>query len=156
MDINVIDTFKNVSFWSAFVAWLIAQFTKMGNAFLKTRKLDFRFLVSTGGMPSAHSAMVSGLATSIGLNAGYNSSIFALALAFALLTMFDASTVRRAAGEQARLLNEMVDELFKKHRFSEIKLKELLGHTPLEVFFGMAMGIMVALMVNSFAEILYP
>jgi len=152
MDINVVDTFRNVNFWSPFIAWLIAQLTKMTNAFLKTRKLDFRFLVSTGGMPSAHSAMVSGLATSIGINCGFKSPIFALGFAFALLTMFDASTVRRAAGEQARLLNEMVDELFKEHRFSEIKLAELLGHTRLEVFLGMVMGILVALLVNSAAS----
>lgn len=151
MDINVVDIFENVNFWSPFIAWLIAQLTKMTNASLKTRKMDFRFLVSTGGMPSAHSAMVSGLATSIGINCGFNSAIFALSLAFALLTMFDASTVRRAAGEQARLLNEMVDELFKEHRFSEIKLAELLGHTRLEVFLGMVMGILVALLVNATA-----
>lgn len=152
MDINVIDTFRNVSFWSPFLAWLTAQFTKMINAFMKTRKLDFRYIVSTGGMPSAHSAMVSGLATSIGLNCGFESPIFAVSLAFALLTMFDASTVRRAAGEQARLLNEMIDELFKQHRFSEVKLAELLGHTRLEVFLGMIMGILVALMVNATAQ----
>lgn len=152
MDVNVIDTFRNVNFWSPFIAWMTAQFTKMINAFFKTKKLDFRYIVSTGGMPSAHSAMVSGLATSIGINCGCNSPIFALSFAFALLTMFDASTVRRAAGEQARLLNEMIEELFKQHRFSERKLAELLGHTRLEVFLGMIMGIFVALIVNAVAS----
>ena len=101
MEINIIDIFRNVNFWSPFLAWMIAQLTKMLNAFLKTKKMDFRYIVSTGGMPSAHSAMVTGLATSIGVNCGFKSPIFALSMAFALLTMFDASTVRRAAGEQA-------------------------------------------------------
>lgn len=152
MDINVVDTFRNVHFWSPFMAWMTAQLTKMLNAFLKTKKLDFRYIVSTGGMPSAHSSMVTGLATSIGINCGFKSPIFALSMAFALLTMFDASTVRRAAGEQARLLNEMIEELFKQHRFSERKLAELLGHTRLEVFLGMVMGIFVALIVNAAAN----
>ena len=155
MEINIIDIFRNVSFWSPFLAWMIAQLTKMLNAFLKTKKMDFRYIVSTGGMPSAHSAMVTGLATSIGVNCGFKSPIFALSMAFALLTMFDASTVRRAAGEQARLLNEMVDELFKQHRFSEVKLAELLGHTRLEVFLGMIIGIFVALIVNSLTTSMY-
>ncbi|OGV65748.1 MAG: hypothetical protein A2283_12565 [Lentisphaerae bacterium RIFOXYA12_FULL_48_11] len=155
MEINIIDIFRNVNFWSPFLAWMIAQLTKMLNAFLKTKKMDFRYIVSTGGMPSAHSAMVTGLATSIGVNCGFKSPIFALSMAFALLTMFDASTVRRAAGEQARLLNEMVDELFKQHRFSEVKLAELLGHTRLEVFLGMIIGIFVALIVNSLTTSMY-
>ena len=149
MDLNVIDIFKNVNFWASFLAWLTAQFTKMINAFLKTKKLDFRYIVSTGGMPSAHSAMSSGLAASIGISCGFKSPLFAVSLAFALLTMFDASTVRRAAGEQARLLNEMIDEIFKQHRFSERKLVELLGHTRLEVFLGAIVGILVASIVNA-------
>ena len=77
-------------------------------------------------------------------------------LAFALITMFDASTVRRAAGLQAGLLNEMVDELFKEHRFSERKLAELLGHTRLEVFVGMVLGILIALLVNAAAMTWWP
>ena len=145
---NVIDCFRNVCFWSAFLAWLIAQFTKMINGFFHTKKLDFRYLVSTGGMPSAHSAMVTGLATAVGMNCGFKSPVFAVSFAFALLTMFDATTVRRAAGEQARLLNEMVEELFKQHRFSEVKLAELLGHTRLEIFMGAVIGILVAMIVN--------
>ncbi|MBN2302779.1 MAG: divergent PAP2 family protein [Lentisphaerae bacterium] len=148
--------FKNVSFWSPFCAWVAAQFTKMLCGFYQTRRLDFHYLVSTGGMPSAHSALASGLMTSIGLNHGFDSGIFALALAFAMVTMFDASTVRRASGLQASLLNEMVNELFKEHRFSERKLAELLGHTRLEVFMGMVMGILTALLVNAIAMLYWP
>lgn len=143
------DIFRNVCFWAPFCAWMCAQFTKMLCGFSRTGRLDFNYLVSTGGMPSAHSAMVSGLATSVGLAMGFGSAPFALALGFALLVMFDASTVRRAAGLQARLLNQIVDELFKEHRLSEKKLAELLGHTRLEVGLGMVVGILTAMLVNS-------
>jgi hypothetical protein len=143
------DLFANVSFWAALLSWALAQCTKMFCALYRTGRLDFSYLASTGGMPSAHSAMVSGLAASIGFGHGFDSSLFVLALAFALIVMFDASTVRRAAGMQASLLNDIVDELFKEHRLSEQKLAELLGHTRLEVFMGMLMGVLVAMFVNS-------
>lgn len=150
MDSSFVDLFRGSWFWSAFAAWMVAQFTKMLCGFYRTHRLDFNYLVSTGGMPSAHSAMVSGLATSVGLKAGFGSVSFSIALAFALIAMFDASTVRQAAGAQARLLNEIVDELFQSHRLSEVKLKELLGHTRLEVFMGMIIGILVGIFVVSF------
>lgn len=142
-----IDLFRNVFFWSGFLAWMAAQFTKMLIGFYRTRTFDFSYIVSTGGMPSAHSALVCGLFTSIGLVVGFKTPLFAMALAFAMITMFDASTVRRAAGLQARLLNQMMDELFRQHRFSEKKLAELLGHTRLEVFLGMLIGILVAIII---------
>jgi acid phosphatase family membrane protein YuiD len=149
MDTSVVMIFKSQHFWACFCAWLVAQFTKMLVGFLRTRRLDFSYLVSTGGMPSAHSAAACGLATSIGLVSGFGSAIAILAITFAAFTMFDASTVRRAAGMQARLLNEIIDELFKEHHLSERKLVELLGHTRLEVFMGMAVGIFVAMIVYS-------
>lgn len=138
------------SFWAALIGWLIAQSVKMVCSLIETKRLDFSYLVSTGGMPSAHSAMVSALATSIGLCEGFDSAIFALAVAFAMVVMFDAQNVRAAAGKQARLLNQIVDELFKEHHLSETKLKELLGHTRLEVFMGMLTGIAAALAVFRF------
>jgi uncharacterized protein len=156
MDTSFLLLFKNVCFWSSFFSWFVAQTTKMLCGLSRIRRLDFGYLVSTGGMPSAHSATTSGLMTSVGLNAGFDSPVFALALAFALLTMFDASTVRRASGLQARLLNEIVDELFKEHHLSEKKLVELLGHTRLEVFMGMVVGILTALIVNSVGILLRP
>lgn len=110
--------------------------------------MDFYIFVSTGGMPSSHSSMVSALATSIGLTAGFGSPLFALALGFALVVMFDAQSFRRAAGQQARLLNQIVEELFKEHHFSEKKLAELLGHTRYEVFFGMLLGILIAILFH--------
>ncbi len=139
------NVFKSSCFWSSLSAWMIAQFAKMLCDFLKTRRFDFRYFVSTGGMPSAHSAMVSGLATAIGMITGFQSPVFVISLAFALIVMFDASTVRRAAGQQAKLLNELIEEFIKEHRFTEQKLVELLGHTRLEVFMGMIIGILTAI-----------
>lgn len=146
--------FKNVYFWSACLAWIMAQSTKMLISFCVTRKLDIGYLMSTGGMPSAHSALVSGLATAVGIEQGFDTPVFMLALAFALITMFDASTVRRAAGLQARLLNQIIEELFRNHKFSEKKLAELLGHTRLEVFMGLVVGVLVALIVISYASVI--
>ena len=149
MDSSFFELFHSRSFWSSFWAWLVAQLCKMLIGLIGSRRLDFRYLVSLGGMPSAHSAMASGLAVSIGLDAGFGSPVFVTTLAFALIVMFDASTVRRAAGHQARLLNQMVEELLKDHKLSEQRLVEFLGHTPIEVFMGMLLGIFMALLVNA-------
>lgn len=128
---------------SAFLAWLIAQFFKFGTEWVQTRKFDFTYFVSTGGMPSAHSASVCALATSVARTSGIHSPVFAVALLFAMIVMFDAQSVRRAAGQQAKLLNQILDELLRNHHLSQQKLAELLGHTRMEVFAGMAVGILV-------------
>lgn len=140
--------YQNISIWTAFAAWFFAQGVKLFTHFVNTHKIDFRYLVSTGGMPSAHSAMASALATSIAFTSGMKSPLFAVTAAFAVVVMFDAQTVRHAAGLQARLLNQIVDEALTEHHFSHEKLRELLGHTPLEVFLGMLVGILVALIVH--------
>lgn len=134
-------------FWASFLSWTLAQTIKMIRGYRATGTTDFRYLLSTGGMPSAHTAMVCGLSTSIGLTEGFDSVIAMLAGAFAAITMFDAASVRRAAGQQARVMNLMIDELFKKHKLSQTRLKELLGHTRKEVFAGMLVGIAVAALV---------
>lgn len=144
-----LEWYQNSAIWVALASWLVAQSIKMLVTFIEIRKLDFSTLVSTGGMPSAHSAMVCGLATSVGLQAGFGTPLFAMTLAFAIVVMFDAQSVRRAAGLQAKLLNQIVDELFRNHNLSEQKLAELLGHTRLEVFLGMLTGILVALGVHA-------
>jgi acid phosphatase family membrane protein YuiD len=149
MDFELIGIFRSPCIWSAAAAWTVAQFTKMLCGFYRTRRLDFSYLASTGGMPSAHSALASGLAVSVGLLSGWKTPLFAVALCFAMVTMFDASTVRRAAGLQARLLNQILDELFKEHHLSEKKLAELLGHTRIEVFMGMVIGILSAMLIVS-------
>lgn len=139
----------NPVFWCALIAWMVAQGTKMLTHFVRTREVDFHYLVSTGGVPSAHSAMAAALATSVGLQVGFSEPLFAVTLAFAIVVMFDAQSVRRAAGQQAKLLNQIVAEIFKEHHLSQQKLAELLGHTPLEVFLGLLMGVLTALIVLS-------
>lgn len=138
----------NSSIWAALFAWAIAQTIKMTLAWRKSHQFDFHYFVSTGGMPSAHSAAVCGMATSVGIRTGLDTPVFAGALIFAVIVMFDAQSVRRAAGQQARLLNKLVAELFKEHHFSKTKLAELLGHTRLEVFFGLLLGVAVALAIE--------
>lgn len=133
--------FSNIPLWAAFFSWCSAQAIKLCIDFARTRKMDFRYFVSTGGMPSAHSATVAGLANSVGLVAGWDSPLFAVAAVFAIITMFDAATVRRAAGIQARVLNEIVEELRKDRRLRAAKLKELLGHTRKEVLVGFLWGV---------------
>ncbi len=141
--------FETPWFWSAFAGWMLAQGCKLLAALIQDRRLDFGYLVSTGGMPSAHSAMVCGLATAVSLTEGFGSVAAILAWCFAGVTMFDAAGVRNAAGEQARTLNQIIDEFFKEHRFPEKRLKELLGHTRFEVFIGMLIGILTAIVVVS-------
>ena len=135
------------SFWAALFGWLFAQLIKMVTCLINSKKLDFSYLVSTGGMPSAHTSMTCSLATSIGLINGFNSISFSIAIAFASVVMFDAQSVRKSAGEQAKLLNQIVDELLTEHNLSEKKLKELLGHTRLEVLGGVICGIFSAYVI---------
>lgn len=141
--------YDNISIWCGLAAWLIAQSIKMATEFRQSRTIDFGVLVSTGGMPSAHSAGVSALATSIGLVAGFSSGLFATTFAFACIVMFDAQSVRQAAGHQARILNQITEELFKEHHLSQQKLAELLGHTRHEVFAGMTVGILTSVTIHT-------
>lgn len=138
----------NLSLWAVALAWVLAQAIKFASTLARERRVDFACFVSTGGMPSTHSASVSALAVSTGLAEGCDSTLFAIAVVVALVVMFDAQSVRRAAGHQAALLNQIIAELFKDRHVSHGKLKELLGHTPLEVFAGMAVGGVVAFTVR--------
>lgn len=149
-DSNPLHFFATPWFWASFGGWTLAQVIKMTAGFIKTGQIDFRYLLSTGGMPSAHSAMVCGLCTSIGLTEGFDSPVTMLAAGFAAITMFDAAVVRRAAGHQAKIMNQMIDELFKQHTLRHAHLKELLGHTRKEVFAGMLVGTVVAVAMVRF------
>ncbi|MCB1069072.1 MAG: divergent PAP2 family protein [Kiritimatiellae bacterium] len=135
---------------TAAVGWFVAQSLKLSINLAKTRQIDFRYFVSTGGMPSAHSAAVSALATAVGLQEGFTGTLFGITVVFAAIVMFDAQSVRRATGQQARILNQIVQELFQEHHLSRHKLAELLGHTRLEVFAGMFLGIATALAMAQF------
>ncbi|BAZ31617.1 acid phosphatase/vanadium-dependent haloperoxidase-related protein [Cylindrospermum sp. NIES-4074] len=134
----------------ALIACFIAQGLKLVIELIKNRKLNVRVLVTTGGMPSAHSALVTALAAGVGETIGWASPEFALATVFAIIVMYDAAGVRQAAGKQARILNQMIDELFdEKHEFSQDRLKELLGHTPVQVIAGSVLGVAIYLLSRS-------
>lgn len=127
---------------SGLAAAFFAQVLKFIIFTIRSKKINFKIFTTTGGMPSSHSAGVMGLSTSVGLISGFDSVIFAVAIGYALVTMYDAAGVRRAAGKTAACLNKMMDDFY-KHNVQAIggKLKELLGHTPLEVIAGAIFGI---------------
>jgi hypothetical protein len=126
------------------MAWAIAQITKPLIYYVYYHRLNLRYLVSAGGMPSSHSAVVVALATRIGINTGLDSIAFALAAVFAAVVMYDAAGVRRAVSLQARVLNRMLTEMFEAQHFNERRLRELIGHTPFEVFVGALLGALSA------------
>lgn len=124
------------------LACLMAQVLKIAIELIRHKKINVKFLVTTGGMPSAHSALVGALATAVGQTMGWSSPEFAIAALFAVIVMYDAAGVRQAAGKQARLLNQILDEFFQQGKdFNDERLKELLGHTPFQVLVGLALGI---------------
>ncbi|HLI28610.1 MAG TPA: divergent PAP2 family protein [Chloroflexota bacterium] len=128
-------------------AWLLAQTLKVLIHLWRDRRVNLRHLVSAGGMPSAHSALVTALATGVAITEGLRSPLFAIALVFAAIVMYDAAGVRQAVSAQARILNRMLDEIFVEQRFNEKRLRELIGHTPVEVFVGAVLGLLLALLL---------
>lgn len=137
---------NNYILLAAVLSWMLAQFLKTIFTLITTKKFDKERLIGAGGMPSAHSAMVSALAISIGHKCGVESPEFALSVAFAAVVIYDAMGVRRAAGEQARVLNRMVG-IWEQNGVDVAgkELKEYLGHTPMEVLVGSMLGIIVAI-----------
>jgi uncharacterized protein len=139
------DIIHNQVLLVALVACFIAQGLKLLFDISKNGKLNLRVLVESGGMPSSHSALVAALATSVGQTLGWSSPEFAIAVVFAFIVMYDAAGVRQAAGKQARVLNQIIDEFFQgEHQFTEDRLKELLGHTPVQVIVGSILGIAIS------------
>ncbi|WP_156288532.1 divergent PAP2 family protein [Oceanobacillus salinisoli] len=149
------EIFTNFPIWAAFSGIVFAQIIKVPIKFLVTKEFTPSIAFSTGGMPSSHSAAVAALTTAIGMVEGVSSSMFAIAAIFSVITMYDASGVRRHAGRHAVALNRLIDDfqLFfehakdwnRKEEYEKRKeLKELLGHEPSEVFFGLITGVIVA------------
>lgn len=129
----------------AILALATVQVIKFTIALLQTREIDFERLTGTGGMPSSHAASVAALATAVGIETGWDSPLFGIAAFFSMVVMYDAAGIRRAAGRQARVLNRMIDDLKAHHVIEGERLRELLGHTPLEVITGTAYGVALAL-----------
>ena len=127
------------------LAWAIAQIAKVTLTSVREHRLNLRVLAETGGMPSSHSAIVAGLTTAVGRHAGLASPDFAIALIFSFVVMYDAAGLRRAAGRQAEVLNRLVEDLVHMRGVQEARLRELLGHTPVEVLGGALIGLIVGL-----------
>ena len=138
---------QNKIFLITLIVWTLAQATKVLTGFFVERKFNFRWFLNTGGMPSSHAAGASAMATGVGFQEGFGSAIFAVAVVFAMVTMFDAQGVRRAAGMQATVLNKMMDDIYWRGQIEEKRLKELVGHTPFQVFVGFFFGIIWAIIL---------
>jgi acid phosphatase family membrane protein YuiD len=129
------------------LAWGAAQLIKVVRNTIRARRFNFRWIIDTGGMPSSHSSGTASLAAVVGLYFGFNSIMFLFALAFAIVTMFDAASVRRSVGKQAILMNKIIDEMSAGGQFPEQRVREFLGHTPVEVLAGALLGIMVSILI---------
>lgn len=135
---------------AVFMSWLISQLAKVARGMRREKRFNFRWLFDTGGMPSAHSATVSSLTVVVGFYYGFTSLPFLFVGIFSLITMFDAAGVRRSVGRQAAILNKMISEFSEKGFVGQERVKELLGHTPVEVFAGSLLGITIALLFYFF------
>lgn len=142
----LIEFSKNYVVYAVLLAWLFAQILKVLLGIVREKRFNFMWFVGTGGMPSSHAAGVSALATSIGLYAGFNTPVFAMSLLFTIVVLFDAQGVRRASGKQAEILNKILDDIYWRKKIQEDRLKELLGHTPIEILAGVAIGIFMSLL----------
>lgn len=137
---------NNIWLWIPVITWFVVQCTKIVIELIKNKKLNLRRIVGSGGMPSSHSAFVCSLATTIGITEGVSSPLFAIAVALSAIVMYDAAGVRRAAGKQAKILNQIIESEGENIDVHE-KLIELLGHTPLEVYVGAFVGIVMAFLL---------
>ena len=137
---------NNIWLWIPVITWFVVQCTKIVIELIKNKKLNLRRIVGSGGMPSSHSAFVCSLATAIGITEGVSSPLFAMAAALSAIVMYDAAGVRRAAGKQAKILNQIIESEGENINVQE-KLIELLGHTPLEVYVGALVGIVMAFLL---------
>lgn len=155
---SILGLIENPALMASLSATVVAQVVKVPIAYIATRKWDFSQMTSTGGMPSSHSAAVSSLATVIGFHDGTRSSLFAACVVFAIIVMYDAAGIRRHAGEQAIALNklkadigELIDRRFADRRAElyQQRLKEMLGHQPIEVLMGCILGILLGSIVSA-------
>ncbi len=136
----------NLIFVSVFASWFFAQTLKVFIVLVTKRTFDFKMFVGTGGMPSSHTATVTAASMAVGLSTGFDSAVFMVCLCFSIVVISDALGVRRAAGKQAAVLNRMMDEIG-HNRFNSGRLKELLGHTPMEAFAGILIGIVIPVLI---------
>ena len=140
------EIFSNRALIAPIIAWAVAQLLKVIVTLAHEKRVDLRLLVASGGMPSSHSALVSALATAVALVSGLGSAAFAIATILALVVMYDSAGVRQSVGQQAVVLNRIIDELRFRRPIAELErdLRELIGHTSFQVITGGAIGVIVA------------
>jgi len=126
---------------ATFFGWFFAQTIKVALGVVNEKRFNFKWFIGTGGMPSSHAAGVTALVTAVGIQEGVNTALFIVALMFAVVVIADAQGFRRATGKQAEVLNRMLDDISHARGVKEERLKELLGHTPVQVFAGIFIGI---------------
>lgn len=139
------DFFGNYMLVSAIMGWFFAQVIKIFTNLFVKKKFDIRMLFSNGGMPSSHSSTVFALATSAAISQGLGSPAFAISGILSVIVMNDAFGVRWQAGKQAQIINKMIMELFSNKEEFDVKLKEIIGHTPFQVFMGALLGFIIAI-----------
>jgi hypothetical protein len=141
---NFLDIFQNRVLIAGMTAWALAQIIKIPLDYVRTRRWNWALLFTTGGMPSSHSSLMTATAHAIGLYQGFASPLFAMAVAITMIVVYDAANVRRQAGIHAQRINVIFDELLRGHPINERDLREVLGHTPLEVVGGILLGLVIA------------
>lgn len=141
---SVVDVLHNPALIAALLAWSIAQAVKLPIEFFRKGHWNWSLLFSAGGMPSSHSALVTAVAHAIGLMQGFGSGAYALAVVVAMVVIYDATGIRRQAGRHAEIINAMVNDLVEGHPLREEQLRVVLGHSPLEAFVGLLLGLGVA------------
>ncbi|GHU55823.1 acid phosphatase [Clostridia bacterium] len=137
---------KNAPLWTAVLSFFSAQCIKIIIEFFRVKKFDVKLIIGSGGMPSSHASFVTALSTAAGLQEGFDSPVFAVAAVITLVVMYDAAGVRRAAGKQAAVINQMVENIENTGIVLDKKLKELLGHSPVEVCAGAILGIVIGIL----------
>ena len=143
---NIAGIMQNHVLWCALAAWFVAQALKIPTYWLVEKKLDLRRFFGSGGMPSSHTAFVVSLAIMVGVASGFDTALFAVAAVMASVVMYDASGVRRETGVQGKVLNEILRKVFVDGQpITDVELKELVGHTKLEVAGGFIVGVLTAL-----------
>jgi len=142
---NLLDVFQNKVLIAVLAGWLLAQILKIPTEYLRSRRWLWIMFFAAGGMPSSHTALMVSGTLAVGLYHGFDNPIFGVAVAITMIIAHDAAGVRRQAGKHAERINLLFDELLKGHMWSENELKEVIGHTPLEVIGGIILGLLVAI-----------
>ena len=141
----IVEIFNNRPFVVALIGWFVAQGFKILTTGIRYKKFDPERIMGSGGMPSSHTASIVAATVQLGKLSGFSDPVFGLGMVFSFITMYDAANVRMAAGQQAKVIKQIVEQLGRSNFQIEKELKELLGHTYLEVFVGMLLGILIGL-----------